>query len=267
MLPVKSWIVTAGQLKESTCGEPDDCEGFAPICVWTGDKEMKEALYSKKVTCPVCGMEFSSLKAKINACKVEKKDEDFCTHYTDVNPMFYDVFVCPICAYAASENSFEEVTDKEKKLLGEAFSKRTVGRNFCGERNLEDAIAACKLAIFTAELRKAKSSILAGLCLKLAWFFRFAEDKQEETFLNYALQNYLEAFDKEPLPIGNLNEISMMYLLGELSRRLGKFDDAIVWFSKAVASPERADNPRIERLTREQWAVTKEQHKNRVKDK
>ncbi len=226
---------------------------------------MKEALYTKKVTCPICNTEFSSVKAKIKACKVDKKDEDFCTHYTDVNPMFYDIFVCPVCAYAASENSFNELEDKEKKILSEVFSKRTVGRDFCSERDLTDAIAACKLAIYTAELRKAKASVIAGLCLKLAWFFRFAGDKQEETFLSYALQNYLEAFDKEPLPIGNLTEISMMYLLGELSRRLGKYDEAIVWFSKAVASPERADNPRIERLTREQWSLTKEQHKNRAK--
>lgn len=227
----------------------------------TGDYDMNEALYSKKVTCPVCGEQFSSMKAKVNSCKIEKKDEDFCIHYEDLNPMYYDIFVCPSCAYSASENSFGDIAEMEVKLLKDAFVGRKVGRTFCTQRNLEDAIAACKLAIYTAELRKAKASILAGLCLKLAWLYRFAGDKQEEVFLNYALQNYLEAFDKEALPIGNLNEISVMYLLGELSRRLGKFNDAIVWFGKAVASPERGENPMIERLTREQWGLTKEQRK------
>jgi len=83
--------------------------------------------------------------------------------------------------------------------------------------------------------------------------------------LQYALQNYMEAFDKEELPIGNLNEISMMYLLGELSRRVGKFNEAIVWFGKAVASPERRENPRIEKLTREQWVLAKEQYRKNEK--
>lgn len=222
---------------------------------------MNNSLYSKKLKCPICGKDFSSLKVKINACKIKKTDEDFCIHYVDVNPLYYEIFTCPYCAYAASETSFEDITDKEIGILKEAFSGRVVERNFCSERSLEDAIATFKLAIYTAEVRKAKDSILAGLCLKLAWLFRYAEDEQERVFLNYALKNYLQAFNIERLPIGNLNEISMMYLLGELSRRLDKYEDAVKWFSKVIASPERADNPRIERLAREQWYLVKEQRK------
>ena len=220
---------------------------------------MSEALYSKKMTCPICKKQFSSMKAKVNSCKVEKKDEDFCLHYVDINPMYYDVFVCPFCAYSATENSFNDIKEAEIEILKNAFSGRLVGRSFCVERTLNDAIATVKLAIHTAELRNAKASMLAGLCLKLAWLDRFAGDKHEETFMKYALKNYLDAFDKEELPIGNLNEISMLYLLGELSRRVGKLKDAIVWFGKAVASPERGENPRIEKLAREQWIITKEQ--------
>ena len=226
---------------------------------------MNDSLYSKKVTCPICGKQFSSMKAKVHSCKVEKRDEDFCTHYVDLNPLYYDIFVCPFCAYSAAETSFGQINEVEVNILKNAFSGRMVGRSFCTQRSLEDAIAACKLAIYTAELRKAKASVLAGLCLKLAWYYRFAEDKQEEVFLKYALQNYLEAFDKEELPIGNLNEISMLYLLGELSRRIGKHNDAIVWFGKAVASPERGENPKIEKLAREQWVLAKDQHKNSKK--
>jgi uncharacterized protein (DUF2225 family) len=129
---------------------------------------MNDSLYSKKVTCPICGKQFSSMKAKISTCKVEKRDEDFCTHYVDLNPMYYDIFVCPFCAYSASETSFGDIKEEEIKILKEAFSGRIVGRSFCTERSLDDAIAACKLAIHTAETRKAKSSVLAGLCLKLA---------------------------------------------------------------------------------------------------
>ncbi len=222
---------------------------------------MNNALYEKKVTCPICGKEFSSMKAKVNACKVASKDEDFCTHYVDVNPLYYEFIVCPSCGYAASENSFKDLTDTDIGLLKAAFSGRKVVRSFCTERSLEDAIATCKLAIHTAELRKARASTLAGLCLKLAWLYRFAEDKQEEVFLKYALDNYLEAFDKEGLPIGNLSEVSVLYLLGELSRRLGMYNDAIVWFGKAVSSPDRLNNPRIERQAREQWSLAKEQVK------
>jgi uncharacterized protein (DUF2225 family) len=226
---------------------------------------MNEALYSKKMNCPICGKQFSSMKAKVNACKVEKKDEDFCVHYVDLNPMYYEVFVCPFCGYSASENSFSQINDTEINLLSDAFAGRKVGRSFCTERSLDDAIATFKLAIYTAELRKAKPSVLAGLCLKLAWLYWFAGDKQEEVFLNFALKNYWEAFDKEELPIGNLSEVSILYLLGELSRRVGKLNDAVVWFGKAVASPDRVSNPRIERMAREQRSLAKEQYKQSEK--
>jgi hypothetical protein len=58
-----------------------------------------------------------------------------------------------------------------------------------------------------------------------------------------------------------------MYLLGELSRRLGKYNDAIRWFGKAVTSPEKGENPRIEKLAREQWILAKEQYKKSGKYK
>ena len=222
---------------------------------------MNNSLYSKKVVCPICSKQFSSMKAKVNSCKIKKKDEDFCTHYVDLNPMYYEVFVCPSCGYAAPETSLGELTEKEANLLKEAFSGREVGRSFCDQRSLDDAIASYKLAIYTAELRKANASVLAGLCLKLAWLYRFKGDKQEELFLEYSLRNYLDAYDKESFPIGNLNEISLMYLLGELSRRLGKLSEAISWFGRAAASPERTENPMIEKLAREQWALTREQYK------
>jgi len=222
---------------------------------------MNDLLYSKRVTCPICGKQFTSMKVKISSCKLKKKDEDFCTHYEDLNPIYYDIFVCPFCAYAAAETSFGDISEGEIKLLKNAFLGRVVGRSFCNERSLKDAIDACKLAINTAELRKAKSSVLAALSLKLAWLYRFAADKKEDIFLSHALKNYIEAFNTEGFPIGNLNAILVMYLIGELSRRLGRFRDAITWFGKAVANPERAENPRIEKLTREQWLLAKEQYK------
>lgn len=220
---------------------------------------MSDSLYTKKADCPICRKHFTSTKAKVNSCKVDRKDEDFCVHYVSLNPLYYEVFVCPHCGYAAAENSFRDITENETKLLRDAFSGRSVVRSFCGERTLEDAVAAYKLAIFTAQLRNAKASTLAGLCLKLAWMYRFEGNSQELVFLSHALDWYAEAYDKEGLPLGNLDEMSVQYLMGELSRRVGKYNDAIVWFSKVVSHTDKKENPRIENLAREQWAETKEQ--------
>jgi len=224
---------------------------------------MNKALYPKEMHCPICNNKFETMKVKQSACIVAKKDEDFCTYYKEINPMYYEILVCPFCAYSASEKSFDELSAADKQLLKDAFSGRQISRSFCGERTINDALDSFKLALYTANVREAKSSIVAGLCLKIAWLYRMMEDEKELQFLNFALENYRKAFDKETLPIGNFNEISMFYLIGELSRRVDKIDDAVFWFGKAIASPEKVANPRIEKMARDQWAIVKEDFKNR----
>ncbi len=220
---------------------------------------MSEALFPKKVKCPLCNNSFSTMKVKRNACIVDKKDEDFCIHYKSYNPTFYEIFVCPFCGYSASESSFNQLTPAESKTLKDAFSGFNVARSFCGERNINDAIDSYKLALYTSKSKRARESIIAGICLRIAWLYRVAEDEKERTFLEYALNNYKNAYYSERFPIGNFDEITLQYLIGELLRRVGKFEEAVSWFSKAVANPLKNINPRIEKIAREQWGLAKEQ--------
>ncbi|MFZ5351608.1 MAG: DUF2225 domain-containing protein [Bacillota bacterium] len=222
---------------------------------------MSEALYEKEIKCPICNNKFKTMKVRKNACIVDKKDSDFCTHYKNHNPIFYEIFVCPFCGYSASESSFEDLTKNEVQRLKEVFSGFRVSRSFCDERNISDAIDSFKLALYTSKSKEAKDSIIAGTCLKIAWLYRYLGDAKERTFIEYALENYVKAYNVEDFPIGSFDEITMQYIMGELSRRLGKYDDAILWLSKAVSNPERSKNPRIEKMAREQWALAKEEYK------
>ncbi|MDF2532176.1 MAG: hypothetical protein K0Q65_1757 [Clostridia bacterium] len=220
---------------------------------------MSEALYEKSIKCPICNNSFSSKRLRASACRIEKRDEDFCTVYKGYNPMHYEVLVCPHCGYAASDNSFDNLSNNEKNAVKEILSGKVINRSFCEERTVNDALDSFKLALFIAEARSAKDSVIAGLALKLSWIYREMKDEKENDFLQYALKYYKQAYDKENLPLGNLDEISVQYLLGELSRRLSNLNDAVFWFNKAVSNPERIKNPRIEKMAREQWMVVKEQ--------
>ena len=57
----------------------------------------------------------------------------------------------------------------------------------------------------------------------------------ETSFQEEALRYFKEAVQlKETLPEDRLQSI---YLIGELSRRLGRFDEAKLWFEKATENP------------------------------
>jgi uncharacterized protein len=222
---------------------------------------MSEALYEKSIKCKICNNSFSSKRLRATTCRIDKREEDFYISYKGHNPMHYEILVCPHCGYAASEVSFDSLSPKELNDIKEMLSGKVIGRSFCGERTVNDALDSFKLALFMAKSRDAKNSVIAGLSLKLAWIYREMKDPKEKDFLEYALEQYKLAYDKENLPLGNLDEISVQYLLGELSRRLNKFKDAVFWFNKAVSNPDRVNNPRIEKLSREQWILAKEQSK------
>jgi uncharacterized protein (DUF2225 family) len=66
---------------------------------------------------------------------------------------------------------------------------------------------------------------------------RLLDDTTQETlFLKQALEGFNDAYTREILPIYGLQRDSLMYLLGELNRKLGNYQNALLWYSKTIAS-------------------------------
>ncbi|QEK11803.1 DUF2225 domain-containing protein [Crassaminicella thermophila] len=222
---------------------------------------MNQALYNKEVSCPICKNIFHTKKVRSSAIRIKKRDTDFCVYYNGENPIFYAVFVCPNCGYAALESVFERISPTGKKIITSRVSNQWVQRDFGGERTNQEAIEVYKLALLCGQLSNEKKGILGTICLRLAWFYRFIGEDKELHFLKHAKNCFEEAFLYEQLPIGNLDEVSMLYLLGELNRRLGKYEDAINWFNKAVSNPAIKRKKKLEMQAREQWILAKEEYK------
>ena len=85
---------------------------------------MSNVYYTKEVYCPVCGEKFDTTKIKTSVLRIVGRDEDFCVHYKDYNPIYYDIFICPNCGYGSSENAFDKLSDKDKEILKKAFASR-----------------------------------------------------------------------------------------------------------------------------------------------
>jgi len=54
-------------------------------------------------------------------------------------------------------------------------------------------------------------------------------------------------------------------MIAELNRRVGNYDDAIVWFSKIISSPEARSNKVLIDNTREQFHLAKEAKEGKEK--
>jgi uncharacterized protein len=223
-----------------------------------------DALYAKKVNCPFCGNDFSSLRVRSRFSAPYKIDSDFCPHYKegDSNPHFYFVKVCPECGFSFTDEFSNTFPSGTKELIK---FKITVGwkkKEFGQVRDVQKAIESIKLAIYSATLKKEKHSVLAGLCLRLAWIYRTENNEvEEERFMKLALQEYEESFLYSDFKGTSMSELRVLFLLGELSRRLREFKKAVSYFSKIAEHPNRYDEPKILDMARKQWKIAAEQNR------
>lgn len=220
---------------------------------------MVEGLYNKAITCPVCSKDLVVTKVQSKVCRISSKDTDFCLYYEGVNPIFYDVWVCEFCGHAAQADKFEKITYKEGKIILQNITTRWNKRSFSGERSIDTALEAFKLALYSLHIRNGKSSDIARVCMRIAWLYRLKGDSKEKEFLQFALKCYNECYEKERFPIEKFDEPTCIYIIAELNRRLGNYEEAVKWFSKLVTAQMAGVNPRLVKNAREQYYLTREQ--------
>ncbi len=208
--------------------------------------------YQQDTTCPVCQQKFMQTKLRKSACPVEGRDSDFFVRYAGIDANWYSVWVCPHCGYAASDATFAEVRPNEAALIKATLTGRPAPQ-LNGERDFTAAVQAFNQALSCSLARRAKASALAGLYLKMSWLYRGQnEPSLERAYLDKALEQYIEAYQKEPTPIGKMSALTLTYLVGELSRRVGKYKEAVQYFSMVVADKSGTE-PNIVNLARDQW--------------
>jgi uncharacterized protein len=214
-----------------------------------------EPLYDITVTCTYCTDTFKTKKVRPSFKKVTKTDTDFCLYYKEINPDFYVVRICPSCGYAHSENFSDKWKPAQKELFDQKVAQNWTMRDYSGERTWEDALQSYKLALLSAQIKEEKSRVVAGLLHHIAWLYRERDDwEQEKRFLTFALDAYIAVYETEGM---DLNNARLMYLMGELSRRLSLYNDAVKWFSRIINDRKILDASMIQ-ASREQWILTRE---------
>lgn len=215
-----------------------------------------EPLYQIKVTCGCCDSVFHTSRVRPSFKKPFKTDTDFCAYYKTVNPDYYVVRVCPTCGFASTDNFSERLTDRQKKAYREKIGNQWHGQDYCGERVAVEAMNTYKLALLSAQAIEEKDRVIASLLHHIAWLYRYeGELEQEKRFIKFALDAYVRMFETERDSFSNAR---MMYLIGELNRRLGEYTEAARWFGRVIQDKRIMDAAMI-RSCREQWQHIREE--------
>ncbi|MCG0277467.1 MAG: DUF2225 domain-containing protein [Thermanaeromonas sp.] len=222
-----------------------------------------EPLYDKRYQCLFCKEKFTNKKVRSSFIRQVGRDTDFCGYFEGENPYFYDVAVCPYCGYAFTVN-FGPVKKDRRELITEQYIKKIKYKDYTGSRDLSTAIKVYKLAYLTGSLNQEKSSLLAGLCLRLGWFYRYNRNVEEEQrYLRRASELYQEAYANEDT--ASPGEVHLwVYLIGELEGRLGNYGLARQWLGRLLHVPDL--EPYLRNLLLDRWEYYRERMDNDGKE-
>lgn len=227
----------------------------------------EDLLFDKSYTCPVCNNEFHSKMIRTGKVKLLSADTDLRPKYQLVDSLKYDALVCPSCGYAALSRFFKFMMPAQAKLIRENITKNFSGLpQTGGTYTYDDAILRHKLALANAIVKKAKNSEKAYTCLKMAWLFRGKREtlpketkdydkvvadlkKEEDDLLGKAYEGFMTAFSRESFPMCGMDEMTVTFLVAELARRTGKYEESGRWISKVLTS--RSANERIKNKARD----------------
>ena len=183
----------------------------------------EDLLFDKSYTCPVCDHEFKSR------------------------------MVCPKCGYAALNRYFNFVMSSQAKNIKEKISANFHYQPEAGKiYTYDDALTRHKMALLNTVVKNGKSSERAYTWLKMAWLCRGKREllmqgdykkeevteliNEEKELLSNAYDGFEAAFSKEDFPMCGMDQYTMMYLLAELARRIGKNDEAKRYVSKVLVA-------------------------------
>ncbi len=225
----------------------------------------KPIIWTKSEKCPLCETEFEVENVWTNRVKFSETYTDMAKKYIDINPLIYEIWVCPECLYAAyrkesfldssgiTRNNFIKNVDLCRKLAR--------GCDFHQPRTYELGIVSFKLGLLTLQEKPQVSAArYAMFFTRLAWLYRWKDNKEEEMrYLKLALSRYEDAYTKELSPeIGSIGETGLVYTIAEMYRRLGHTQKACEYFMKVITDKKMTGDPQYIRMARDMLSFAKE---------
>jgi uncharacterized protein len=226
--------------------------------------EILSPYFERNIRCHLCEQPFTTTKIRSRFVKLKGLDTDFCPLYIskELNPLIYNVHVCPHCGYSFTDDFYPKFIPAIKDKLALTLFERWTPKNYGAHRTIEESINTYKLAIFCGIEKKEKHIVIAGLYLRTAWLYRIMNNHEEEQrFLKLAVQEYVNAYLIEDVPRYGMSEVKLLYLIGELSRRTGQYIQAASYFSRVFQLRKHTIEKRIVEMARDQWYLTREAYK------
>jgi len=228
--------------------------------------ELPKELYWKTFTCPLTGADFPAVSVKRNAYSLRGRDPDFAPRYDGINPLWYGVITSP-SGFAAEESIYKrspKLLFKDREGLEAQIRNQPQSASLILVRDLPEACRTYSVALGLTAFLKMSRYMVAGLAMRASWVFReWFEDgntaarDQIYALRKIALEHYKLAYEKEDTSRLKLGSAGVGYLIAELYREQGQFDESLKWFGRIIHDKTAAGE--VLRQARDRMDLCREQ--------
>lgn len=200
----------------------------------------EKIFYEIDLTCPACGHDFKTTKTKTKIKETTPIGVE--TYLVSIyqsetlNPMSYEIDVCPHCYYAGFHKDFTNKSNKSHHKLGIIFKDeleklgKKVDFNVIYKNN-ELGRLSYVLAAYLYSKEKPIDYLKLGKCyIRVAWYSKeLKEIDFYRTALKKALDTYINAYNE-------IDEFSvstvLLYLIAVINMELGDYEGAAPFINK-----------------------------------
>ena len=217
-------------------------------------------LFNKSYKCPICDEQFKVPTVRAGKAKLEGVDADLRPRYKIVDPLKYDIVMCPKCGYATLTRFFSHITPPQAKLIKQGITRNFIPMASQDSYTYDEAFLRYQLALGNAVVKRGKASEKAYLCLKMAWLLRGKLESLDQEADNYdeevkkiredekellasSLEGFISARQTENFPMCGMDESTVEYLIAVMSMKFEKYDTASKMISSILMS--QSANARI----------------------
>lgn len=200
---------------------------------------LAQYFFNKKIACPVCGGKFETLVVRDSRLKQRERTDELRVLYQDIEPLLYNIWICPECYYAMKNKEFDKINEIQRMNLANqtAQRKEKYKLSFGGRRTLGFALKAYKIAIECCDsLGKNKvEERIAALWMNVAWLYDdLKETEKAQAAREQAVARYKNAYMVEG-GSSDKNDQKLEYLIGKLSFGLNNLKEAREYMFRAVS--------------------------------
>lgn len=201
---------------------------------------MHMSCFDAEFTCALCGAAFED--QHLSGVIPPGVQDTELRSYTVVDPWPYLLHTCPCCGFTDYDHCTKLGADDKERIrifLG-AYRGDSDPSAFAAWQRFE--ILARQYLIRSVPLWK-----VGYAYLRAAWMADdAAEDERAAAFRAEAIDCFVQALRGGDVPS---NEIALTtYLVGELNRRIGRFDDALAWLQQVPQGTDRFEIVRAQQI-------------------